>query len=39
MALIAYVFTKLRTVKGVVRSMSEKLRFRTPFDSQHATGS
>ena len=33
---IAYVFSKLRTVKDVVRQMPKKPRFRTPFDIQHA---
>ena len=39
MTLIAYVFRKLRTLKDVTRHMSKKSLFRTPFDSQHATGS
>ena len=30
-----YIFTKLQTAKRVVRSMSKKPRFRTPFNSQH----
>ena len=35
MALIAYVFRKLHTVKEVVRQMSKKSRFRRPFAKQH----
>ena len=38
MILIAYVFPKLRTAKEVVRQMSKKPHFTTPFDSQHANG-
>ena len=33
--LIPHVFPKLRTAKSVVRYMSEKSRFRRPFDRQH----
>ena len=39
MTLIAYVFWKLQTVKYVVKKMSKKPSFRTPFDSEHARGS
>ena len=35
MTLIVSVFPKLQTRKDLVRQMSKKLRFRTPFDSQH----
>ena len=35
MSLIAYVFRKLHILKDIVRQMPWKLRFRTPFDSQH----
>ena len=35
MTLIVPVFPKLQTGKDLVRQMSKKLRFRTPFDSQH----
>ena len=35
MNLIAYVLTKLRTQKGVVRQKSKKSRFRTPYDKKH----
>ena len=31
---IAYVFPKLQTAKHLLRQMSKKSRFRTPFDSQ-----
>ena len=37
--LIVYVLTKLRTAKDVVRQMSKKPRFRTPFESRHVKGS
>ena len=36
---IAYVFKKLQTAKNVVKSMSKKHRFRTPFYSQDLKGS
>ena len=36
--LIVYVLTKLQTAKDVVRQMSKKPRFRTPFESQHVKG-
>ena len=39
MALIPSVLLKLETAKNVVRKMSKKIRFKTPFDSQHAKGS
>ena len=39
MTLIVYVFSKLQTVKDVVRQMSKRPGFRTPFDIQHAKGS
>ena len=35
MTLINYVFRKIQTTKDVVRQMSQKRRFRIPFDSQH----
>ena len=35
MIVIPTVFAKLKTVKDVVREMSEKRRFRTLFGSQH----
>ena len=35
MTLVAYLFPKLRTPKNVVRYMSKKSRFKTPFDRQH----
>ena len=35
MTLLAYLFPKLRTPKNVVRYMSEKSRFKVPFDRQH----
>ena len=35
MALIAYVFQKLQTVKYVVRQMSKKSCFRRLFDKQY----
>ena len=34
MTLIAYVFLKLSTAKEVLRQMSKKPCFRTPFDSK-----
>ena len=33
--LIAYLFSKLRTPKNVVRYMSKKSRFKVPFDRKH----
>ena len=38
MTLIADLFPKLRTPKNVVRYMSEKSRFKGPFDRQHSKG-
>ena len=35
---IAYIFLKLKTAKEMVRKMSKKPRFKTPFDSQHPKG-
>ena len=35
MNLIAYVMTKVRIPKDVVRQMSKKSRFRTLYDKQH----
>ena len=35
MTFIADLFGKLRTPKNVVRYMSEKSRFKGPFDMQH----
>ena len=35
MILVAYLFSKLRTPKNVVRYMSKKSRFKVPFDRQH----
>ena len=34
MIVIANVFSKLQTVKNVVRTLSKKCRLREPFDSQ-----
>ena len=39
MIVITNVFPKLKTVKDVLRQISEKHCFRTPFDSQHVKGS
>ena len=39
MIVIATSFQKLQTVKGCVRAISKKHRFRKPFDSQHVKGS
>ena len=39
MILIATLFGKLDTVKGFVRPLFKKHRFRNPFDSQHIKGS
>ena len=39
MTLIVYVFSKLKTVKDLVKPMYKKRRFRTPFDSPHVKGS
>ena len=35
MNVIAYVLTKIRTLKDVVRPMSKKFRFRRSFNKQH----
>ena len=35
MTLIADVFPKLRTIKNVIRNISEKSRFGVPFERQH----
>ena len=39
MILTATSLRKLQAVKELVRPLSEKHRFRTPFDSQHVKGS
>ena len=39
MILIVKILPKLETAKDVVRSMSKKSDFRTPFNSQHAKAS
>ena len=39
MIVIATLFRNLHTVKDLVRPLSEKQRFKAPFDSQHANGS
>ena len=39
MIVIATLFWKVQTVKDLVRPLSKKHRFRTPFDSQHVKGS
>ena len=36
---IATLFRKLQTVKELVTPISEKHRFRTPFDREHVKGS
>ena len=38
MILIANLFFKLQTVKDLVRPLSKKQCFRTPFESQHVKG-
>ena len=38
MIVIPTLFRKLETVKDIVRPLSKKHRFRTPFDSQHVKG-
>ena len=38
MTVIAYAFPKLQTTKDLVRPISKKPRFRTPFNSQHVKG-
>ena len=39
MIVIATLFRKLQTVKDLVRPLSERHRFKAPFDSQHIKGS
>ena len=39
MVKITTLFQKLQTVKDLIRPLSKKHRFRTPFDSQHVKGS
>ena len=39
MTIIADVFSNLWTAKYVVKEMSKKTGFKTPFDSQHLKGS
>ena len=39
MTLIAYIFAKLQTAKDLIRPLSIKRRYRTPFDSEYAKGS
>ena len=39
MIVIATLLRKLQAVKDVVRPLSKKHRFRTPFNSQHVKGS
>ena len=39
MILIATLFRKLQTVKGLITPLSKKHRFRTPLDTQHIKGS
>ena len=39
MIVIANVFSKLQTVKDLVRPLSKRRRFRTPLDSQHVKAS
>ena len=39
MIVIPTFFQKLQTVKDLVRPLSKKQRFRTPFDGQHVKGS
>ena len=39
MIAIGTFFRKLRTVKDLVRPLSKRCRFRTPFDIQHVKGS
>ena len=38
MIVIVTLLLKLQAVKDLVRPLSEKHRFRTPFDSQHVKG-
>ena len=39
MILIPTLFRELQTVNDLVRPLSKKHRFRTPFDSEHGKGS
>ena len=39
MIIIGTLFRKLQSVKDLVKPLSKKHRFRTPFDSQHVKGS
>ena len=39
MIVIPTLFRKLETVNDLVRPLSKKHRFRTPFDSKHVKGS
>ena len=39
MIVIATLLRKLQAVNELVRPLSKKHRFRTPFDSQHVKGS
>ena len=39
MIVIPNVDPKIHTVKDLVRPLSKKCHFRTPFDSQHVQGS
>ena len=39
MMVIANAFPKLKTVKDVLRQISKKTGFKTPFDSLHVQGS
>ena len=38
MMVLATLLRKLQTVKDLVTPLSKKLRFRTPFDSEHVKG-
>ena len=38
MNFIAYMFWKIQTAKDVVRQLSKRPLFRTPFNSQHVKG-
>ena len=38
MTLIAYIFAKLQTAKDLIRPLSRKWGYRTPFDSEYAKG-
>ena len=39
MIVMANVFPKIQTIKDLVRPLSKKIHFRTPFDSKHVQGS